>query len=65
MTLAYIFDHAVCCASAAKFGPNLASHYKPVKNEIKFVELSVVQLRNESWFVELFEVCSASKHSPS
>ena len=26
LTLAYIFDHAVCCAS----------HYKPVENEVKF-----------------------------
>ena len=31
----YIFDHAV-----RKFGPKLASHYKPVENEVKFVELS-------------------------
>ena len=40
LTLAYIFDHAVCCASASKFRPKLASHSKPVKNEVKFVELS-------------------------
>ena len=39
LSLAYIFDHAVCCVSAAKFGPKLASHYKPVENEVKFVEL--------------------------
>ena len=39
-----------------KFGPKLASHYKPVENEVKFIELSEplmfgeleVQLRNES-----------------
>ena len=38
-----------------KFGPKLASYYKPVENEVKFVELSEpcseelkVQLRNES-----------------
>ena len=30
LTLAHIFDHAVCC------GPKLASHYKPVENEVKF-----------------------------
>ena len=24
----------------SKFGPKLASHYKPVENEVKFVELS-------------------------
>ena len=33
LSLAYIFDHAVCCASARKVGPKLASHYKPVENE--------------------------------
>ena len=32
LTLAYIFDHSVC----RKFGPKLASHYKPVENEVKF-----------------------------
>ena len=32
LTLAYIFDHAVCC----NFGPKLASRYKPVENEVKF-----------------------------
>ena len=32
----YIFDHAAC----RKFGPKLESHYKPVENEVKFVELS-------------------------
>ena len=32
LTFAYIFDHAVCL----KFGPKLASHYKPVENEVKF-----------------------------
>ena len=32
LTLAYIFDHAVC----RKFRPKLASHYKPVENEVKF-----------------------------
>ena len=37
LTLAYIFDHAVC----RKFGPKLASHYKPVENEVKLVEVSV------------------------
>ena len=35
LTLAYILDHAVCCV-CQKFGPKLSSHYKPVKNEIKF-----------------------------
>ena len=31
-----------CCLLRVcrKFGPKLASHYKPVKNEVKFVELS-------------------------
>ena len=36
LTLAYIFDHAVCCASAGKFGLKLASHYKQVENKVKF-----------------------------
>ena len=35
LTLAYIFDHAVLCV-CRKFGPKLASHYKPVENEVKF-----------------------------
>ena len=41
-------------AGASSVGPNPASHYKPVKNEAQFVELSEpmfgevkVQLRNE------------------
>ena len=32
LTLAYIFDHAVC----RKFEPKLAPYYKPVENEVKF-----------------------------
>ena len=37
LTLAYILNHAVCCASAAsKFVSKLASHYKPDENEVKF-----------------------------
>ena len=32
LTLAYIFDHAVC----RKLGPKLASRYKPVENEVTF-----------------------------
>ena len=51
MTLAYIFDHAVC----RKFRPKLASHYKPVDNEVKVRRIvrtmfgeKKVQLRNES-----------------
>ena len=30
LIFAYILDHAVSC----KFGPKLASHYKPFKNEV-------------------------------
>ena len=48
LTLAYIFDHAVC----RKFGPKLASHYMPVENEVKLVRTMFgklkVQLKNES-----------------
>ena len=36
LTLAYIFDHAVCC----KFGLKLTSQYKLDENEVKFIELS-------------------------
>ena len=36
LTLAYIFDHAVCCVSAASSGRSLHLFYKPVENEIKF-----------------------------
>ena len=40
LTLAYIFDYAVCCASAASSGRSLNLITKPVENEVKFVELS-------------------------
>ena len=37
LTLAYIFDHAVSVLRVCrKFGPKLASYYKPVENEVKF-----------------------------
>ena len=31
LTLAYILDHAVCCAFFRKFGLKPASHYEPVR----------------------------------
>ena len=41
LTLAYIFNHTVCMLRVCrKFGPKLASHYKPDENEVQFVELS-------------------------
>ena len=57
LTLAYIFDHDVrpVLRVCRKFGPKLASHYKPVENEVKFglsepysANSVKVQLRNES-----------------
>ena len=35
-----------------KFGPNLASHYKPFENELKFVELSEPCSANEKFSKE-------------
>ena len=48
-TLAYIFDHAVCCASAASSGRSLHLINKPVENEVKFglSEQTFAQLREE------------------
>ena len=70
LTLACIFDHAVCCASAVRAEACISLQASWERGKVRrtvrtmFCELKV-QLRNESQFVELSEVCSANKHSSS
>ena len=63
LTLAYILDHAICCASVASLGLHL------IKSQLrtKYSSLNCpnclnhAQLGNALQFVELSEVCSANK----
>ena len=47
LTLAYILDHAVCCAFCRKFGPKPPSHYKLVRKR------SIVRSTVRTMFGEL------------
>ena len=49
LTLAYIFDHAVCCVSASSSGRSLHLIINQLKNEVLFVELSEPRVKNCWW----------------